>query len=337
MNARVLAIEYSLPNQIITNGDLKKTQPEWDLEKIAPRTGVLERRHCDQSETALDLGARASRKLIENHPISAEDIDILIFCSQSADHIIPGNATLLHQELGLRPNVPAFDYTLACSGFVYGLWMAQSFIANGTIKNILLVTADSYSRYLHPDDRSTITLFGDAGAAALIQRQETASGGIGQFELGTDGGKSQTFWIKAGGARHPKTAETATPYTDRGGSISSDEHIYMDGPGVLAFVRKRVPRAVKELLTKSDLSLDDIDLVICHQASALSLEFVQKWLKVPDEKFFTNIEKIGNTVSASIPIALKDAEEAGALKRGNRVLLVGFGAGLSWGICTIDW
>jgi len=337
MKATIAGIDYALPVRRVTNADLAREHPDWDMEKIAQRSGVLERRICSADETALDLGQRASERLLERLALSSRDIGALIMCTQSPDHIMPPNACLLQHRLKLPTSVPAFDFTHACSGYIYGLFMAKSLIASGAADPILLITADSYSRYLHPADRSTVTLFGDGGAATLICGAEEGSAGIDEFAIGTDGGRAEIFAIQAGGARLPRSADTARTRVDASGNVSSPEHIVMDGTGVLAFVRKRVPAMVDEVLEKANQTLEDVDLVIFHQGSALTLDYVERWLSLPPEKTFRNIASVGNTVSASIPIALRDAELAGRLVPGIRVLLVGFGVGLSWGACLVTW
>jgi 3-oxoacyl-[acyl-carrier-protein] synthase-3 len=337
MRATIAGIECALPERRVTNADLAREHPDWDMEKIEQRAGVLERRICSADETALDLGQRASEQLLERLAVRPQDVGALIVCTQSPDHVMPPNACLLQHRLKLPTSTPAFDFTLACSGFVYGLFLAKSLIVSGARDSILLITADSYSRYLHPEDRSTVTLFGDGGAATLIRGDAEGSAGIDEFVLGTDGGNAETFSIQAGGARIPRSAETARTFVDAGGSVSSPEHITMDGTGVLAFVRKRVPSMVNELLEKANQTLDDVDLVVLHQGSGMTLDYVERWLSLPPEKTFRNIATVGNTVSASIPLALREAELAGRLVGGMRVLLAGFGVGLSWAACLVDW
>jgi 3-oxoacyl-[acyl-carrier-protein] synthase-3 len=337
MKAIITGIDCALPERRVTNADLAREHPDWDMEKIEQRSGVLERRICSADETALDLGLRASEQLLERLAVSPRDVGALIVCTQSPDHIMPPNACLLQHRLKLPTSVPAFDFTHACSGYVYGLFVAKALIVSGAIDSILLITADSYSRYLHPQDRSTVTLFGDGGAATLIRGSEAGNAGIGEFSIGTDGGSAEIFAIQAGGARLPRSAETARTFVDPGGSMSSPEHITMDGTGVLAFVRKRVPPMVDELLEKANQTLEDVDLVVFHQGSAMTLDYVERWLSLPPEKTFRNIASVGNTVSASIPMALREAERAGRLVGGMRVLLVGFGVGLSWAACLVDW
>jgi 3-oxoacyl-[acyl-carrier-protein] synthase-3 len=337
LNVCIAGVDYALPERCITNAELAREHPDWDMAKIEVRSGVVERRVCVADETALDLGQRAAERLLGRLDVAPGDIGALIVCTQSPDYIMPPNSCLLQDRLKLPTSIPAFDFNHACSGYVYGLYLARSLILAGDPDSILLVTADSYSRYLHPDDRSTVTLFGDGGAATLIRGCTDERSGLREFSLGTDGNGAELFWIEAGGARVPRTTETARSFTDPGGSAGSPENIYMDGPGVLAFVRKRVTTAVQELLTKANAALNDVDLVVFHQASALSLDYLERWLGVPAGKSFRNLGTIGNTVSASIPIALRDAERAGRLQPGMRVLLVGFGVGLSWGVCVVDW
>ena len=337
MKATLAGIEFALPQRRVTNADLAREHPDWDMEKIAERTGVLERYFCAPDETALDLGQQASQRLLERLELSPNDVGAVIMCTQSPDYIMPPNACLLQDRLNLPTSIPAFDFTHACSGYIYGLFVSKSLIESGAVQSVLLITADSYSRYMHPDDRSTVTLFGDGGAASLIRGAEGGSAEIGAFSIGTDGSRADIFMIEAGGARVPRSDETRKPITDSTGGVRSAEHIEMDGPAVLAFVRKRVPQAIDELFAKAGHDMEAVDLVVAHQASALSLEYLQRWLKLPPEKNFSNISHVGNLVSASIPAALREAELAGRLRPGMRVMLVGFGVGLSWGACLVDW
>jgi len=331
VKARIAGVESALPDTCVTNADLSRKHPDWDMDEVVKRTGVHERRVCAPGETATDLAQRACERLLDRLSFPRSQVGAMILCTQSPDYIMPPSACLLQHRLGLPTTVAAFDYTLACSGFVYGLFLADALVRSGALDNVLLATADSYSRYLHPDDRSTVSLFGDGGAAALICRAGDDQEGIGRFVLGTDGGSAERFMIPAGGARVPRSSESAED------PRRSPNHVCMDGPGVLAFVRERIPGTVRQLLDESGLQMRDIDLVVFHQASALSLEYLVKWLKVPAEKVFLGIAKVGNTVSASIPIALRDAELAGRLAPGQRVLLAGFGVGLSWAACVVRW
>lgn len=337
MKACIAGIEIDLPQRVVKNADLAREHPDWDMDKIAQHTGVFERHVCADGETALDIGQRASERLLERLNVAPNDVGGVIFCTQTPDHLVPGNAGLLQDRLGLPTSIPAFDITHGCSGYVYGLFIAKSLIMSGAVKSILLINADSYVRLLHPDDRSTVTLMGDGGAASLIFASDEGAGEIGEFSVGTDGGKAGIFMIEAGGARVPRSAETCRPIVDSSGSVRTAEHVKMDGPGVIAFSHKRVPQAVKDLLSKSGHSMEAVDLVVPHQASGIALEFIRRWLKLPAEKCTCTISDVGNLVSASIPVALRKEELSGRLRPGMKVMLVGYGVGLNWGACMVDW
>lgn len=332
--ARIVGIEYALPSMVVSNDDLAGRHPEWGMDEVAKRTGVLRRHIAAPEETALDLAQRASQALLDRTDIDASNVDALIFCTQTPDHVMPPNACLLQHRLGLPTSTAALDITLACSGYVYGLFLSKSLIVSGAARNVLLVTGDTYSKLIGPDDRSTVTLFGDGAAATLVS---SGVAGLREFELGTDGSRGSCFIVPAGGARHQRTSETAVPIADRNGNKRSLEQIQMDGAGILGFVQREIPRSIRTLLATTSTDIADIDLVVFHQASVTALDFLTRALRLDRERVFMNMDRVGNTVSASIPIALRDAQASGRLKDGDTVLLVGFGVGLSWGACLLDW
>jgi 3-oxoacyl-[acyl-carrier-protein] synthase III len=331
----IVAIGTALPEGRVSNADLAASHSDWDIPRVAEKTGVVERRWADAKTTAMDLGERASRNLEARRPGSLAAVDTIIFCTQSPDYVMPPNACLLQDGLGLSRQVAAFDITLACSGYVYGLWLAAALLQSGSSRTILLVTAETYSRWMHPDDRGPMTLFGDGAAATLLVAG--GEGRVGPFELGTDGRGWESFCVVAGGARVPRSDLTARAQKDDGGNVRSLEHLRMNGPEVLDFVKREVPRAIRVLLGRAGLTMGQVDLVVSHQASRLSLDYLQRALGVPTEKMYSNIAKVGNTVSASIPLALADAVQEGRLLPGMIVLLVGFGVGLSWGGALVRW
>lgn len=335
MTARIRGVEYALPERVVGNGVLASIHPNWRIDDVAKRTGVLERRIAAPGETALDLGERAARALLMRLGIAEEEVDALLFCTETPDHPIPPNACLLQARLGLSTRTAALDFTLACSGYVYGLYLAQALIDSRLARSVLLVTGDTYSRLISPDDRSTVALFGDAAAATVVDA--AVSGGIRSFDLGTDGGRASCFIVPAGGTRQPRSTETSEARMDRSGNVRSAEQIRMDGTAVLAFVQREVPASARRALDRAGLKMRDVDLVVFHQASLVSLEYLARTLEVREDQMVVNIEKVGNTVSASLPIALRDMESAGRLRRGHLVLLVGFGVGLSWGSCVLEW
>lgn len=332
--AFITAVDYTLPARKITNTELAQLHPQWQMEQVALRSGVENRYWCDTAETALDLGEIACRKLITRTGFDARQINVILFCTQSPDFVMPPNACLLQHRLGLPRTVAALDYSLACSGFVYGLYLANALVQSGMAEHVLLVTAETYSRWIHPDDRGPMTLFGDGAAATLVSVGKQA---IGAFLLATDGGAAACFMVPAGGARLPRSTETALPKKDQSGNIRTAENLYMNGAAVLDFVKKEIPTLVRSLLDREKLATDDIDLFVFHQASQVTLDFLFRVLHIPTHKQFSHIAHVGNTVSASIPIALREAELQGRLKPGMRVLLVGFGVGLSWGGCILTW
>ena len=327
--AAIRDIDYYLPETEITNEHLSAENPSWDMAVVEQRSGVVRRRVARQDQTALDLALEAAERLLQRHSSLREELDALLFCTQSPDYIMPPNSSVLHQRLELRENVFALDFNLACSGYVYGLAMAQGLIASGSARNVLLVNADTYSKYIHPQDRAARVLFGDGAAVTWIDSSDDGNGVLDVL-CATGGKHHERFIIRAGGCRLPRSAETSREEVDRSGNIRSAENIEMDGMGILTFVNSKVPAQVRELLQRNALESKDIDLFVFHQASKMALDSLARLLSIEETRMFSNLREIGNTVSASIPIALKDALDAGRVKRGDRVVLSGFGVGLSW-------
>ena len=327
--ADIRAIAYELPDRVVTNEMLSGEYPTWDMRRVMSRTGVATRHIAGPDETAFDLACRACDQLLADHPELRGHIDAILFCTQSEDYLLPANSTLLHGYLDLPDEVFAIDYNLACSGFVYGLALAQSLIAGGMAQDVLLVTADTYSKYIHPGDRAARTLFGDGAAATWVSSTESGRGLIDVL-CASSGKDHRMFMIPAGGCRMPRSAETSLARADLTGSTRSLDNIHMDGSGVLSFVESRVPPQIRAILERNGRTMDDIDLVIFHQASKVTLDSLCRVLDVPSEKVFSNLRDVGNTVSASIPIAIRDATDQGRLRTGDSVLLSGFGVGMSW-------
>ncbi len=219
---------------------------------------------------------------------------------------------------------------------MYGLQMAQSFVTSRAARNVLLITAETYTKFIHPRDRTVRALFGDGGAATLIG-STNGDGEIGDFVMGSDGGGAKNLIVPAGGWRHRASPETAEEHTDEAGCVRSQEHLFMDGPAIFAFAISTVPKAIDKLFAKNGLSADDIDWFVYHQANRFMLEQLAIRSKVPSDRMVIDVEEVGNTVSASIPIAVQRAVEAGRIRAGQRLLLVGFGVGYSWGVCCVTW
>ena len=327
----IKAIEYYLPEQIVTNEELALEFPEWDAEKMTQKTGIRERHIVKKDETATDLAYKAAQKLFENNPGSKKAIDFLLLCTQSGDFKLPTSACLLQKRLGLPTSIGAIDYNLGCSGCVYGMAIAKGLICAGIAHNVLLLTAETYSKYFHPKDKGNRSLFGDGAAATLISDEGFAR--IGEFVLGTDGSGEDNLKVKTGGARYPSLLSEEA-YDDNGYILSSD-HLYMNGPEIFNFSLDSVPPIMDECLLKNQLRKDDIDLFVPHQANKYMLNTLRKVYSVPQGKFYINLEKTGNTVSSTVPIALKDAIEKGVIEKGQHVLIVGFGVGYSYGASVL--
>lgn len=329
MGVIIKQIEYYLPEKVITNLDLAKDNPEWNIEKIEEKSGVKKRHVAEANETALDLAIKAVEKIFSSGVVSKDEIDAVIFCTQSHDYVMPANSFLIHKHFNLKQNVWTFDYNLACSGYIFGLAITRGILETGLAKNVLLINSETYSKYINPKDRSTSILFGDGAAASVISVGDF--GGIIDVILSASGEKFDSFYIPAGGMKTPKSEGTKEITVDASGNVKTLEDIHMNGFAVWQFISKNVSEQINTLLERNQLGVDDIDLYVFHQASKLTLDSLVKSLKLDKEKVFLNLQDVGNTVSASVPIALKDAELSGKLKKGDLVLLSGFGVGLSWG------
>ena len=316
-----------------TNADLAKENPKWLIERLEKKCGIYSRRIAPPDVTAGDLGYEAAKKLLDRNLVPKDEIDFLILCTQSPDYFLPTTACILQDRLGLKKDIGAFDFNLGCSGFVYGLYMAKQFIASGTARNVLLITAETYSKYINPADRSVRLLFGDGAAATLVGTE--TDGSIGEFVLGTDGSGAEKLIVPSGCAKLARSPETAQEFTDSSGCVRSKDNLFMDGMALINFAMRTVPPMIDSLLEKEELSTDDIDWFVYHQANEFMLRKLAGNSKIPWEKIVLCMEAIGNTVSASIPIAMAETIESGQLQPGQLLALVGFGVGYSWGACTV--
>lgn len=326
--AYIKDIAYYLPQNTVTNEELVKEFPEWSVDKIAEKVGVLERRVV-VDETATDLAVMAAERLFAQNKVNKEDVDFVLFCTQSPDYKLPSSACIIQDRLGLSTKCGAFDFNLGCSGYEYGLAVAKGLIAAGVSNNVLLLTGETYNKYIHPKDKGNRTIFGDGSSATIISSEGFAE--IGEFCLGTDGSGAKNLIVKTSGARFEEKANDLT--FDEGGNPISSDHLFMDGQEIFMFTLVKVPKMMKEVLAKNNLQKEDVDLFVFHQANKYMLEHLRKKLKIDEDKFFVNLAKVGNTVSSTIPIALCDARDENKLT-GN-VLLAGFGVGLSWGATII--
>jgi 3-oxoacyl-[acyl-carrier-protein] synthase-3 len=329
----IKAINYYLPENILTNDHLAELYTDWTAEKIFEKTGIAKRHIASQYETALDLAVKAVNGLFGSKEAKREDIDFILLATQSPDYLLPTTACILQDKTGIPKSAGALDINLGCSAYIYGLALSKSLIEAGVAENVLLVMTETYSKHIHRMDKSTRTIFGDGAAVSLISQSIEEK--IGSFVFGTDGSGADNLIIPASGLKIKKTDETKKETTDDNGCVRTLENLYMNGPEIMNFTIDVVPGCVQKTLEKNNMSMDDIDLFVFHQANKYMLEYLRKKIKIPKEKFYINLAETGNTVSATIPIALKNAQNEGRIGNGSNVMLVGFGVGLSWGATII--
>ncbi|MBV9267418.1 MAG: ketoacyl-ACP synthase III [Acidobacteriaceae bacterium] len=336
-HAAIAAIEYYLPEKVVSTANLSTEFPEWSVEKIDDKTGIHERHIAAENECSSDLAVAAAQKLFESGACRPEEIDYVLLCTQSPDYFLPTTACLVQDRLGIPTSAGALDFNLGCSGYVYGLGLAEGLIASGQARKVLLLTAETYSKFLHPRDKSVRTIFGDAAAATLLTAIESEQPLMGPFVYGTDGQGAPNLIVRTGAMRQARTAETAVEKEDESANVRSDDNLFMDGAEIFNFTIGAVPKSVSALLERAGLSLDQVDLFVFHQANKYMLEHLRKRIKIPADKFQVSMAHCGNTVSSTLPIALKHAQAAGRLKEGSTVMLVGFGVGYSWGATLLRW
>lgn len=323
MGALIKAIEYVYPEQKISNEDLSRQFPDYDFSKFEDKVGISNRYWVRENETAFDLAKQACEKLFQK--IDKAEVDYILYCTQSPEYFLPTTACILQNHLGLGKNIGALDFNLGCSGFAYGVSLAKGLIDSGQAKNVLLVTAETYSKYLHPKDRSNRAIFGDAAAATMISHSDEEQ--IGAFLFGTDGSGYDKLIVKNGCSRFPLDHEAAeiSYGTD---NVYTNNHLYMNGPEVFDFTNNVIPNFTKEILAKNNLTNETVNQFVFHQANAFMLNFMRKRLKIDSEKFYIDMEDGGNTVSCTIPIALKKYSQN--IEGSENIVIVGFGVGLSW-------
>lgn len=321
--AYIKAITYYLPETIVTNDQL-----ESEIEGVsltAKTAGVNSRRIAVENETASDLAVKAANKLFHEVGIKPESIDFVLFCSQSQDYLMPSSSCIIQDRLGIPTTAGAFSFDLGCSGFVYGLAIANSFVDSGLAKNVLLLTADTISHYLHPQDKNRL-LFGDAASATLISSEGIAN--IGKFEKGTDGSGYEHIIIRNGGNRHREL--TGRSVIDSGGISHNEDFFDMDGEAVFNFTVERIPLLIEECLRVNDIKRDDVGYYVFHQANKYMLNTLRKLNQLPKDEFFVDLCDTGNTTSSTVPIGLVKSLKAGNIHKNMNVMVAGFGVGLSW-------
>lgn len=331
----IRSIEYHLPEKSVSTADLAQDFPEWSVAKIDSKTGISNRHIAAPGETSADLAFQAATKLFQSKVCSPADVDFILFCTQSPDYFLPTSACILQHRLGIPTTAGALDFNLGCSGFVYGLGLAHGLIQSGQAERVLLLTGETYSKFINPRDKSVRTIFGDAGAATWITND--GPGKLGPFVYGTDGSGACNLMVPTGAFRQPASAESAVLQEDGSGNFRTSNDLFMNGGEIFSFTLHSVPAAIEALLAKAEMTLDQVDLFVFHQANRYMLDHLRKSLNIPTEKFFVYLANCGNTVSSTIPIALHEAQAGGALKPGMKVMLVGFGVGYSWAAAMVQF
>ncbi|MCB5259623.1 MAG: ketoacyl-ACP synthase III [Candidatus Cloacimonetes bacterium] len=325
-----MKISSYLPERVLSNEELSELFPEWTPKKIEKKLGVRTRHISAQDETALDMAVKASERIFES--VDRGIIDYLLLCTQSPDYLLPTSACILQDRLGLRTEIGALDFNLGCSGFIYGLSLAKGLLSAGIAENVLLVVSETYSKHLHPRDKGNRSIFGDAASAMLVDKSFLSK--IHEFALGTDGKGWSNLIIPNSGMRNILHSQ-ANDWTDENGVLHNDDKLFMNGPEIFNFTIEAVPKLINQVLEKNRMSLDDIDYVIFHQANQYMLQYLRDIVGITEDKFFIDMTDTGNTVSATIPIALEKCLRDDIVKQGDQVLLAGFGVGYSYGATII--
>lgn len=335
--AAISDIAGYLPETALTNEQLEELFPGWTAEKILQKTGIRTRRVAAVNQTASDLAFEAASLLFARGTISPHDVDFVILCTQAPDYILPTTACLLQDRLGIPTSAGALDVNLGCSGFVYSLSLAKGLVETGAARCVLILTADTYSKYIHPLDKSVRTLFGDGAAATAVVATDAPESVIGPFVFGTDGSGAKNLIVEGGGFRVPRSAETAFENVDESGNVRSRDNLFMAGAEVMAFSLREVPRAAAALLEKSGLCREDIDHFVLHQANRFMLDALRRKLAASESQFPIHIEQCGNTVSSTIPLTLAAMRDSGGFDQKKKMMLLGFGVGYSWAGCILNF
>jgi 3-oxoacyl-[acyl-carrier-protein] synthase-3 len=338
VTAYINGISYYLPKDVLDNAALSQMHPEWSVEKISEKTGIYERHIAAKDEFSSDMAVSAMETFFAEHNIDKTKIDFLLFCTQTPDYLLPTTACILQDKVGLPKTAGALDFNLGCSGYIYGLGLARGLVETGQAKNVLLVTSETYSKLINQKDKSNKTIFGDGATVSLISsepRPEDFKAAIGNFIYGTDGNGAAHLIVKNSGIR--RSAEISEDVLNADGDYqSNDDFLYMNGKEIFEFTAFQIPPLIDRLLAQNSVSIDDVDMFVFHQANEFMLNFIRKRCKIPEDKFYVSMKDVGNTVSSTIPIALQRAIKEGKIKSGDRVVLAGFGVGLSMGATIIN-
>lgn len=311
-----------LPNKVLSNEDLEYLG--WSVKKIFVKTGISQRHITIENETALDLAYQACEDLFSKYEINRKEVDYILYCTQSPDYNLPNNVSILHKRLDLSHSIPTLEFNQGCSGYIYGLSLAKALINSNLATKVLLVTTDTYTKYIDNEDRANKTIFGDGATATLLTKDEVNK--FGEFIFGTDGNGSCNLCVNNSGLSREKL--TTEGFEDR---------LFMNGSEIFNFTLEAVPASIEKVLEKNNIKFEEIDYFLFHQANNFILEHLREKLNIPKEKFPKFIENTGNTVSSTIPFLINDLNEKQILKKGDKLLLIGFGVGYSWGTTIVEY
>ena len=326
MKAYITNLAYELPEKVEEN----------ESKRIIKATGVERRHICAENETGSDLAVRAAEKIFSKNENLRKKIDYVIFCTQAPDYFMPSTVCTIQDRLHLNKNIGAFDFNLGCSGFIYGLGIAKGFIESNQAQCILLLAAETLSKFINPKDHSTRTILGDAASAIIIEAKDDDKSGIIGMTYGTDGSGASELIIPVGGMRHRFETTPLEEIEDKYGNIRTNRNLYMNGLAIMDFALEVVPDCLQKIFQKTGLKKSDIDYYVFHQANRLILEYLQKKCDLSDLPYWKDVKNYGNTGPNSIPIALTDLMSQNKNLNLKRVMVIGFGVGLSWGGCVIN-
>jgi len=338
MNAYINGVAYYLPERTLDNAQLEKEFPEWSVDKISRKTGIYTRHIAGEDEFSSDMGLVAINDLFDKISIDKNEIDFLLFCTQSPDYLLPTTACILQDRVGLSNSCGALDFNLGCSGYIYGLGLAKGLIESGQSKNLLLVTSETYSKFIHKKDKSNRTIFGDGASATLVTSQpdrKNFTAKIGKPVYGTFGEGYNKLILKNSGIKH-KCQTSSDNYDNDGNFLFNDDYLFMDGKEIFNFTSFKVPPLIESVLNRNETYMEDVTMHIFHQANEYMLNFVRQRCNISKDRFYISIEDVGNTVSSTIPIALSRYIDEQKPTHGNKILMSGFGVGLSLGAVIIE-
>ena len=330
MKSFIDKIEFFVPSNKLSNKMLAEVNPSWDVKKIYEKTGIKNRFIANSNETATDLAVEAGKIFLQKYPEKKQEIDYLIFCTQSPDYFLPTSACLIQDRLELRTEIGAIDVNQGCSGFVYALSLAKGMIETNQVRNVLIITAETYSKYINDKDKSVRTLFGDAACCTFVNSRDIKEDYISNIIHGTDGKGGEHLIVPHGGHKNPIDDTSYLELEDDSKNVRSLANLYMNGSAIMTFTLVKIPKVFNQILQSNNMTIDDVDVVIFHQANKFILDGIQRKLKIPECKMHRSYENYGNTVSSTIPIGIKIEQDLKQDDEKKTALILGFGVGLSW-------